>query len=98
VWRKEVTVGVVNGIALGILIGMVCWAWKGNPWLGLVIGSALAANTVLAVSIGGIVPLFLKRLGQDPAAASGPLLTTITDMAGFFLVLSLASLMMPLLV
>lgn len=98
VWRKEVTVGVVNGIALGILIGMVSWAWKGNPWLGLVIGSALAANTVLAVSIGGIVPLFLKRLGQDPAAASGPLLTTITDMAGFFLVLSLASLMMPLLV
>ncbi len=98
VWRKEVTVGVVNGIALGILIGLVCWAWKGNPWLGLVIGSALAANTVLAVSIGGIVPLLLKRLGQDPAAASGPLLTTITDMAGFFLVLSLASLMMPLLV
>jgi magnesium transporter len=44
------------------------------------------------------VPLLLKRLGQDPAVASGPLLTTITDMAGFFLVLSLASAMMPLLV
>lgn len=98
VWRKEVTVGVINGIALGILIGLVCWIWKGNPWLGLVIGCALAANTVLAVSIGGVVPLLLKRLGQDPAVASGPLLTTITDMAGFFLVLSLASLMMPLLV
>jgi magnesium transporter len=49
------------------------------------------------VSIGGVVPLLLKRFKQDPAAASGPLLTTITDMAGFFLVLSLASLMMPLL-
>ena len=98
VWRKEVTVGVINGIALGILIGLVCWIWKGNPWLGLVIGCALAANTILAVSIGGVVPLLLKRLGQDPAAASGPLLTTITDMAGFFLVLSMASLMMPLLV
>lgn len=98
VWRKEVTVGVINGVALGILIGLVCWVWKGNPWLGLVIGCALAANTVLAVSIGGVVPLLLKRLGQDPAAASGPLLTTITDMAGFFLVLSMASLMMPLLI
>lgn len=98
VWRKEVTVGVINGLSLGILIGMVAWAWKGNPWLGLVIGVALAMNTVLAVSIGGVVPLLLKRFGQDPAAASGPLLTTITDMAGFFLVLSLASLMMPLLV
>jgi magnesium transporter len=53
---------------------------------------------VLAVSIGGVVPLLLKRLGQDPAVASGPLLTTITDMAGFFLVLSLAAAFMPLLI
>jgi magnesium transporter len=45
-----------------------------------------------------VVPLLLKRFGQDPAVASGPLLTTITDMAGFFLVLSLASMMMPYLV
>lgn len=98
VWFKEVSVGVINGIILGILIGIVAWIWKGNPWLGLVIGLALALNTMLAVSIGGVVPLLLKRLGQDPAAASGPLLTTITDMAGFFLVLSLATLFMPYLV
>lgn len=98
VWLKEVSVGVINGAALGVLIGIVAWVWKGNPWLGLVIGLALALNTVIAVSIGGVVPLLLKRLGQDPAAASGPLLTTITDMAGFFLVLSLATLFMPLLV
>jgi magnesium transporter len=98
VWLKEVSVGAINGLVLGILIGIVAWVWKGNPWLGLVIGLALALNTMIAVSIGGVVPLLLKRLGQDPAVASGPLLTTITDMAGFFLVLSLATLMMPLLV
>lgn len=98
VWLKEVSVGVINGIALGILIGIVAWVWKGNAALGLVIGLALAMNTVLAVSIGGVVPLLLKRLGQDPAAASGPLLTTVTDMAGFFFVLSLATLMMPWLI
>lgn len=98
VWIKEISVGVINGIALGILIGLVAWLWKGNPWLGLVIGLALAINTMIAVSIGGVVPLLLKRLGQDPAAASGPLLTTITDMAGFFLVLSLATLLMPYLI
>jgi magnesium transporter len=98
VWLKEISVGVINGIALGILIGLVAWIWKGNPALGLVIGLALALNTILAVSIGGVVPLLLKRLGQDPAAASGPLLTTVTDMAGFFFVLSLATLMMPWLV
>ncbi len=95
VWLKEVSVGVINGLVLGLLIGLVCWAWKGNPFLGLVIGLALGLNTVIAVSIGGVVPLFLKRVGQDPAAASGPLLTTITDMMGFFLVLSLATLLMP---
>jgi magnesium transporter len=98
VWLKEVSVGAINGLVLGILIGIVAWIWKGNPWLGLVIGLALALNTMIAVSIGGVVPLLLKRLGQDPAVASGPLLTTITDMAGFFLVLSLATLMMPLLI
>jgi len=97
VWLKEISVGVINGIVLGILIGIVCWVWKGNAYLGVVIGLALALNTMIAVSIGGVVPLLLKRVGQDPAVASGPLLTTITDMAGFFLVLSLASLMMPLL-
>ena len=98
VWFKEITVGIINGIALGILIGLVAWIWKGQPALGLVIGLALALNTMLAVSIGGVVPLLLKRLGQDPAAASGPLLTTVTDMAGFFFVLSLATLMMPWLI
>lgn len=98
VWVKEISVGVINGIALGVLICLVAWIWKGSPALGLVIGAALALNTMLAVSIGGVVPLLLKRLGQDPAAASGPLLTTITDMAGFFFVLSFATLLMPWLV
>ncbi len=95
VWLKEASVGLLNGIVLGILIGLVAWAWKGNAYLGLVIGLALALNTVIAVSIGGLVPLVLKRFGQDPAVASGPLLTTVTDMAGFFLVLSLATAFMP---
>ena len=98
VWIKEASVGLINGIVLGILIGVVAWIWKGNVYLGIVIGAALATNTLIAVSIGGVVPLLLKRIGQDPAVASGPLLTTITDMAGFFLVLSLTSAMMPYLI
>ncbi|MFK7964256.1 MAG: magnesium transporter [Burkholderiaceae bacterium] len=97
VWLKEVSVGLINGCVLGIVLGIVCWAWKGNPYLGLVIGLALAINTVLSVSIGGVIPLLLKKFNQDPAVASGPLLTTVTDMAGFFFVLSLATAFMPLL-
>jgi magnesium transporter len=60
-----------------------------------VVGSALALNTLIAVSIGGVVPLMLKRAGVDPALASGPILTTVTDIFGFFLVLSFAALMLP---
>lgn len=95
VWRKEASVGLINGLALGILLGFAAWAWKGNAVLGLVVGGALALNTVVAVSIGGTVPLILKRLKLDPAVASGPLLTTVTDMCGFLLLLSLASLVLP---
>jgi magnesium transporter len=97
VWRKEVVVGIINGIALGALIAMIAWIWQGNGWLGLVVGLALTINTVLAVSIGGTVPVILKTLKIDPAVASGPILTTITDMCGFFLLLGTASLMLPLL-
>jgi len=91
---KELSIGVINGIALGILLGTVAWLWKGNVVLGAVVGSALALNTMLAVSIGGTVPLILKHLSIDPAVASSPILTTLTDMFGFFLVLSFASLML----
>ncbi len=95
VWRKEAMVGAINGLVLGILLGIAAWLWKGNLVLGLVVGGALAINTIVAVSIGGTVPLVLRRLKRDPAVASGPLLTTVTDMCGFFLLLSMASLVLP---
>jgi len=92
VWRKEALLGVINGIALGVLIGVVAAVWQGSGVLGFVVGGALALNTLVAVSIGGTVPLLIRRLGQDPALASGPVLTTVTDMCGFFLALSFATL------
>ncbi|MBB3208970.1 magnesium transporter [Rhodopirellula rubra] len=94
VWLKEVSVGLINGAALGLLVAIVAIVWNGNPYLGLVVGVALFFNTLIAVSIGGTVPLLLKRFGFDPAVASGPLLTTVTDMCGFFLVLGLATAML----
>lgn len=97
VWLKEVAVGLINGLALGILLALAAYLWLGNPWLGAVVGAALAINTIVAVSIGGSVPLLLKGFNIDPALASGPILTTITDMCGFFLVLSFATLALPLL-
>ncbi len=92
---KEIALGLVTGIVLGLLLAGVAWLWKGNAWLGLVVGGALAVNTVVAVVIGGALPLLLKRMKIDPALAAGPVLTTITDTGGFFLVLSLATLVLP---
>ncbi|MEP2776428.1 MAG: magnesium transporter [Luteolibacter sp.] len=91
---KEGAVGVINGIVLGIVLGTIATLWKGNIYLGLTVFIALALNTILSVLLGGLVPLFLKRLKVDPALASGPILTTCTDMCGFLLVLSIASAML----
>lgn len=88
---KEALVGVVNGLALGSLLAGVAYLWKGDLMLGIVVGSALALNTLLAVSIGGVVPLVIKRFGWDPALASSPILTTLTDVCGFFFTLSFAA-------
>jgi len=98
VWMKEISVGVLNGAALGLMIALVAYGWKGNPYLGLVVGLAMAVNTMVAVSLGGTLPLIMRRLNMDPALASGPILTTVTDMFGFFLVLSMAAMMLPVLV
>lgn len=91
VWLKEVGVGMINGFALGCLIALVATLWQQNPWLGVVVGVAMMLNTIIAVSLGGTLPLVMRRLNMDPALASGPILTTVTDMCGFFLVLSGAS-------
>jgi magnesium transporter len=92
---KEMSLGLINGLALGLLLGGVALLWKGNIYLGLVVGAALAANTLVSVTFGGLLPLLLKRMKLDPALVSGPMLTTVTDMSGFFLVLSLASAVLP---
>ena len=98
VWFKEVSVGLINGVALGLLIAVVAFLWKGNLWLGAVVGIAMMLNTIIAVSLGGTLPLIMRRFRLDPALASGPILTTVTDMCGFFIVLSLASLWLQWLV
>jgi magnesium transporter len=95
---KEAGVGFFNGLGLGILLAAVAVLWKGNMYLGLVVGAALAVNTLISACLGGILPLLLRRVKVDPALLSGPILTTITDTCGFFLVLSLATRVLPELV
>ncbi len=88
---KEFQVGIINGVVLGILVGTVAAIFTFELSLGIVLASSLAANTVVAVCLGGIIPLILKSLKLDPALVSSPLLTTVTDMCGFFFVVTFAS-------
>jgi magnesium transporter len=90
--RRELLVGVLNGLSFALIMGLIAIAWFQVPDLGVVM--ALAMVTVLvAAALGGIlVPLVLVRLGVDPAVSSGPFVTTITDVVGFFAFLGIATL------
>jgi len=92
-WR-EITVGAINGIGFGIIMALVAALWFGVPMLGLVIALAMLF-TLIAAALGGIViPIALERMKIDPALASGPFVTTITDVVGFFAFLGLASIVL----
>ena len=90
--RRELMVGVLNGIAFALIMAVIAAAWFHVTDLGVVI--ALAMVTVLAAAaLGGIlIPLVLIRLGVDPAVSSGPFVTTVTDVVGFFSFLGIATL------
>ena len=92
--RKELLVALINGLLWGFVVaGITSW-WFGSPMLGLVIGLALLLNLLFAATAGLLVPLLLRRLGLDPALAGSVIVTTITDVMGFFLFLGLGTLML----
>jgi len=89
---KEALVGALNGILFAALVGAVAWFWFDSGALGAVIGLAMIVNMLVAGLAGTTIPLMLDRVGVDPAVASSVLLTTITDVVGFFVFLGLAAL------
>jgi len=88
---KEVTLGLLNGLAIGLVVGFIGWWWKGSMLLGVVAGAAMLLNQLAAATAGVVIPLGLKKLRLDPALASSIFLTTVTDVAGFFFSLGLAT-------
>ncbi len=88
---KEIRVGLFNGLALGLLAGLIAFLWKGSYLLGAIMSAAMLCNMVVAGLTGTLVPLILKKLNIDPAIASGIFLTTFTDVIGFFSFLGLAA-------
>jgi len=93
VWIKELQVGLINGVLLGLSLGLMSWLfWNETATLGMLVGTAFALNTLIAVSLGGLIPLLLRKFKVDPALGAPPILTTFTDMCGFTLVLGFARL------
>jgi len=94
VWRvirREVTVGLVNGMLFAVVMGTIGALWFGMPMLGVVIAAAMVVNLVVAGLAGIGIPVVLEKMGIDPALASGAFVTTVTDVVGFFAFLGLAA-------
>jgi magnesium transporter len=89
---KELGVGLVNGLIWSSVLAVVAGLWFDNWPLGLVIGTAILVNLLMAALSGATIPLLLKRIGADPALAGSVVLTTVTDVFGFFAFLGLATL------
>lgn len=93
-FRKEFTVGLLNGVTFLIAGGALALVWFGRPMLAVAFGVALMINLIVAAAFGVLVPVLLERYRLDPAVASGVFLTTITDIVGFFAFLGLATLLL----
>jgi magnesium transporter len=91
--RKELLAGL--GTAIGLCITMMLlsliWAQPQERWVALIAGTVMATNTMVAVTLGTLLPMGLKRLKLDPALVSGPLVTTMLDTIGFLTFLSMIS-------
>jgi magnesium transporter len=92
--RKELSVAAVNGLMWALVVGAITAWWFSSLWLALVIAMALVINQLIAAASGVLIPLFLKRIGIDPALAGSVVLTTVTDVVGFFALLGLGTIIL----
>ncbi|MEC4888831.1 MAG: magnesium transporter [Nitrospira sp.] len=91
VFFREVRIGLLMGLACGIMLTIVGWAWH-QAFLGMVVGASLIIAFLVSTSMATIMPVILKRMGVDPAVAAGPFVTTANDITGITIYLSLATL------
>jgi magnesium transporter len=89
--RKELAVGFINGIAVALTTSVIVYVWASSFGLALVIGISMVFSMAIAGFSGAVIPILLKSAGQDPAQSSSIVLTTVTDIVGFFSFLGLAT-------
>ncbi len=88
---RELRVGIIIGIICGVFISIIAFAWQGNPFFGLVVGSSLVMTLIIGTLAGTIIPLVLYKLNIDPAVASGPLITTLNDILSLTIYFGIAT-------
>lgn len=93
---KEMMIGLLNGLAIGLAVGVIGLIWQGSLLMGFIVALAMFLNTLAAAAAGTVIPLALRAFRIDPALSSSIFLTTVTDVAGFFFFLGLATLLIPM--
>ncbi len=88
---KELKIAFLIGIVISFIVGFISFLWLSNHILGIIVGTALLFNIVIAALIGTILPFIIYKLNKDPAFATGPLTLTITDIIGILIYLSVAT-------
>jgi len=92
--KKEVAISLMNGLLFALVMGFIAWMWFHMPMLGVVIGLSMIINLLMAGFFGAMIPLVLKWFNIDPAIGSTVILTTVTDVVGFFSFLGLAKIIL----
>ena len=92
--KKEISISLINGVFFAIIMGIIAALWFDMKMLGVVIALSMVINLFIAGFFGAAIPLFLKKMDIDPAIGSTVILTTVTDVVGFFSFLSLATYML----
>lgn len=91
---QEVGTGLITGFVCGVVITFIVFFWKGQFFIGLVVGASLMFSILVATLAGGFVPMIMHKLKVDPAVASGPFITTISDIISMLIYFSIATLFM----
>ena len=89
--RRELAVGILNGLVFSLIIAAIAYLWYGSIGLGVVMAIAIVVNLVAGALAGALIPVFLKKMSIDPALAGGVVLTTVTDVIGILAFVGLGS-------
>jgi magnesium transporter len=95
---REAGTGVITGTTCGMLVMIIVYLWKGDIFLGMLVGISIFLTLIVATLAGALVPLLMHRLKVDPAVASGPFITTVNDIISLLIYLGMATLFMGYLI